>query len=43
LAIFLLVTTGRSHYNSHYLNRYKRVSGFFRWAGESIKSIVWPV
>lgn len=23
LAIFLLVTTGRSHYNSHYLNRYK--------------------
>ncbi len=21
----------------------KRVSGFFRWAGESIKSIVWPV
>ena len=22
-AIFLLVTTGRSHYNSHYLNRYK--------------------
>ena len=23
LAIFLLVPTGRSHYNSHYLNRYK--------------------
>ena len=23
LAIFLLVTTGCSHYNSHYLNRYK--------------------
>lgn len=23
LAIFILVTTGRSHYNSHYLNRYK--------------------
>ena len=23
LAIFLLAPTGRSHYNSHYLNRYK--------------------
>ncbi len=23
LAIFLLVTIARSHYNSHYLNRYK--------------------
>ena len=43
LAIFLLAPTGRSHYNSHYLNRYKPGQRIFPVGGKDVKSIVLPV